>query len=451
MSTSALFVENFAELKTLPTARGQMTDALNTDTLDTAARYVPIAQQVDTNAQTHKARPRQTLNIVLVTETWLPDINGVASSMFQIVSQLHQMGHTITLIRPEQPSDDPREAMQARKNLTVVRADLRVHSLPIPYYPHLRMGLPCYRYLSRQFKHIKPDIVHIVTEGPLGLAALLAAKRHQIKVTSGYHTSFHDFSRYFGWKVLALPLLGYMKRFHNHCAATCVPSQTTLKQLTEFGFKRLYQVGRGVDTELYNPKRRDNALRRAWGADDGTTVLLYVGRVSPEKGIDTVVKSFKALQRAQLHRHVKLVIVGDGPDKDKLSQQHAEDDSIVFAGFQTGEALARHYASGDAFIFASQVETFGNVVTEAMASGLPVFAYHDAAAALLVTEACGRTVPLGDEAAFVGMIEQLPKQQQLSQMCAVARAQVAEFSWQRPAQEMLTMFRQVLAKQQVLG
>lgn len=445
MSTSALSVERLTDPQTLPTSRSHAYDGVG-DMI-----YEPVSRRVESQRQEQTTSHQSALNIVLVTETWLPDINGVASSMFQIVSQLHHMGHSITLIRPEQPSDDPREAAQARRNLTVVQADLRVRSLPIPHYPNLRMGLPSYRYLSRHFRQIQPDIVHIVTEGPLGLAALLAAKRHGIKVTSGYHTSFHDFSRYFGWKLLAWPLLGYMKQFHNHCAATCVPSQTTLKQLTEFGFKRLYHVGRGVDTELYNPQRRDSDLRQAWGADEGTTVLIYVGRVSPEKGIDTVIQSFKALQRAQLHRHVKLVIVGDGPTKEKLSQQHANDDSVIFAGFQTGEALARHYASGDAFVFASQVETFGNVVTEAMASGLPVFAYHDAAAALLVTQACGQTVPLGDEAAFITMIEQLPKQQELNQMRAIACEQVAEFSWQKPAQEMLSMFGQVLAKQQVLG
>lgn len=391
----------------------------------------------------HPHQPK--LHIALVTETWLPDINGVASSVYQIMRELKLLGHRITLIRPRQSDEIEQQTLATGLNMSAVTTDLQVPSLPIPYYPHLRMGLPCYRFLTKQFHELQPDIVHIVTEGPLGLAALIAAKQQKIKVSSGYHTAFHDFSRYFGWKVVSLPLLGYMKKFHNYCDATCIPSQTTKDQLANFGFKRLYQVGRGVDTERYAPTKRSQALRDRWGVGEGTTVLMCVSRVSPEKGMDTVIKSFKALQLQQLHRHVKLVIVGDGPYKETLIKQHADDNSIIFAGFQTGEALASYYASADAFVFASQVETFGNVVTEAMASGLPVFAYHDAAAALLVDDSCGKTVSLGQEQRFIEMITALPKQQQLDHMRIVARQKVADFSWQKPANEMLTMFYSVLS------
>lgn len=384
------------------------------------------------------------LHVMLVTETWLPDINGVASSMYALMQQLKQLGHHITLIRPSHGEQIEGARLTSRANFTAVHDDKQVSSLPIPYYPHLRMGLPCYRFVLKQIREKQPDIVHIVTEGPLGLAALAAAKRCGVKVSAGYHTAFHDFSRYFGWKVLAWPLLGYMKRFHNSCNATCVPSQTTEQQLTHFGFRRLYQVGRGVDVQKFSPRHRSPTLRAQWGAGSETTVLLYVGRVSPEKGIDTVIEGFKALQLAQLHRDVKLVVVGDGPDKARLQTQYQDDDSIIFAGFQTGDALAAHYASCDAFVFASQVETFGNVVTEAMASGLPVFAYHDAAAALLVNQACGQTVTLGDDSAFVDMVRQLPKQQQLVKMRDIACQQVAGFSWQRAALQLLTMFYEVL-------
>lgn len=384
------------------------------------------------------------LHIVLVTETWLPDINGVASSMFQIVQQLKAFGHRITLIRPRQTREIEQHTEQTGANLVAVHHDTQVQSLPIPYYPHLRMGLPCYRLLSQQFAHLKPDIVHIVTEGPLGLSALVVAKRQKIKVSAGYHTSFHDFSRYFGWKVVSLPLLGYMKRFHNACNATCVPSDTTEQQLKKFGFKRLFQVGRGVDTQKFSPKHRSSRLRQQWQAGEETTVLLCVSRVSPEKGIETVIKGFQALQLEQLHRDVKLVIVGDGPDKDRLEQLYGQNNSVIFAGFQTGQALAEHYASADAFVFASQVETFGNVVTEAMASGLPVFAYHDAAAALLVDDSCGKTVALGDDTGFIQMVATLPKQQQLQTMQTIACQKVADFSWQRPAEQMQAMFYHVL-------
>ena len=415
-----------------------------TDTKATSANHMnPLTQVAGTPF--HDTRP--SLHIALVTETWLPDINGVASSVYQIMRELKSMGHRITLIRPKQSDEVEQHTLMTGLNTAAVTTDLQVPSLPIPYYPHLRMGLPCYRFLTKQLRKLRPDIVHIVTEGPLGLAALIAGKQQSIKVSSGYHTAFHDFSRYFGWKVVSVPLLAYMKSFHNQCNATCIPSQTTQHQLAEFGFKHLYQVGRGVDTARYAPSKRSQALRQSWGVGEGTTVLMCVSRVSPEKGMDTVIKSFKALQLQQLHRHVKLVIVGDGPYKEALVKRHANDTSIIFAGFKTGEALASYYASADAFVFASQVETFGNVVTEAMASGLPIFAYHDAAAALLVDDSCGKTVPLGQEQRFVAMISELPKQQQLDQMRLAARHKVAAFSWQKPAQEMLIMFYEVLSIQ----
>lgn len=384
------------------------------------------------------------LHIMLVTETWLPDINGVASSIYQLMRELKKMGHRITLVRPRQSETTEQQMVANGANAAVVTTDLQVPSMKIPHYPHLRMGLPCYRFLRQKLRESRPDIVHIVTEGPLGLAALVAANRQNIKVSSGYHTAFHDFSCYFGWKILSLPVLGYLKSFHNRCHATCVPSATTQRELQAIGFKKLHQVGRGVDTVRFSPTKRSQALRQSWGVGEGTTVLVCVSRVSPEKGIDTVIKSFKALQLQQLHRHVKLVVVGDGPYKAALVKQFSQDDSIIFAGFQTGEALATHYASADAFVFASQVETFGNVVTEAMASGLPVFAYHDAAAALLVNERCGSTVALGDEQTFIDRVAHLPKQQQLEQMRLESRQQVANLSWQVPAQDMIQMFYQVL-------
>lgn len=410
----------------------------NPSAQDTQPQNMRFQHAMPQNAESIK------LHIVIVTETWLPDINGVASSMFQIVQQLKAFGHEITLIRPSQSEAVEQELSHSRLNYGAVNTDKQVKGLPIPYYPHLRMGLPNYRFLRQQFAQIRPDIVHIITEGPLGLAALLAAKRQKIKVTAGYHTSFHDFSRYFGWKIISMPLLGYLKWFHNACSATCVPSQTTQNQLESFGFKRLYQVGRGVDTQKFSPQHRSNALRQQWQAGEETTVILCVSRVSPEKGIETVIKGFKALQLEQLHRHVKLVIVGDGPDKARLEALYGQDSDIVFAGFKTGHELAKYYASGDAFVFASQVETFGNVVTEAMASGLPVFAYHDAAAALLVDKTCGHTVALGDETGFIDMVKQLPKQQQLQKMQQAARERVSDYSWQRPAEQMQAMFFEVL-------
>lgn len=427
------------------------------------------------------------LHIVLVTETWLPEVNGVSLSLKQLMTQLVDLGHTVSLIKPrakgEQtgnrvvhtpckitPSkltsskptpfklaastEDNHELQNRHLKVSsesndeadelIINNTLSVKGVPIPRYPQLQFGVPAYGRIKLFLQQEQPDIVHIATEGPLGLATLLAAKRLKMAVTTGYHTQFHDFSQHFGLGLLARPLIAYFKYFHNWSDATCVPSPKTQHDLADFGFKRLYHVGRGVDIERFNPSKSSEALRQSWGAGQQHTVLIMVSRLSPEKGVDLVIKSYQALQMQQLHRAIKLVIVGDGPDKTRLQALAMGSEDIIFTGAQMGEALAQHYASGDAFIFASQVETFGNVVTEAMASGLPIYAFDDAAAGMLVDQDCGALVELGERQHFIQMVSELPKVQQLKQLGEQARERVLSMTWGRPAEQMLAMFRSVL-------
>ena len=408
------------------------------------------------------------LHIVLVTETWAPDVNGVAMSLLQLMQQLSAMGHRISLIRPAharsvieareaQPKQvampitqqarpinkDSAEPLSTQSTQSCISHLLTVKGLPIPRYPDLQFGMPAYFSIKKSLQQWQPDVVHVATEGPLGLASLMAAKRLKIATTTGYHTQFHDFSKHFGLGLIATPLIAYFRYFHNWSQATCVPSQKTKADLAELKFKRLVEVGRGVDIIRFNPNKRCESLRESWGAGQQHTVLMMVSRLSPEKGIDVVIKAYQALQMQQLHRAIKLVIVGDGPDKARLQAMAQGSDDIIFAGSQTGEALAQHYASGDVFVFASQVETFGNVVTEAMASGLPVFAFDDAAAGMLVDDHCGGLASLNDITGFIEMVANLPKTQQLKLAGINARNKVLGMSWQRPAQQMQAMFYQV--------
>ena len=394
----------------------------------------------------------RSLHILLVTETWQPDVNGVAMSLYQLMSQLVEMGHQVSLVRPRRASEKQAEHTNITTAQTgfltdaILTKQILVNGIAIPRYPDLQFGMPAYRHLKKHMAKLRPDIVHIATEGPLGLASLCVAKRLKIPATTGYHTQFHDFSKHFGLGILARPLMAYFKRFHNWSAATCVPSQKTQNDLHKLGFKHLYQVGRGVDNKRFHPKQRRDALRATWQRQHQQhTILMMVSRLSPEKGVDLVIQAFKALQSAQLHRAMTLVIVGDGPDRLRLEALAAQTSvDIVFTGAKTGDELAAHYASGDAFVFASQVETFGNVVTEAMASGLPVFAFDDAAAGLLVDEQCGQLAPMGDTQAFIDMVAALPKACHLQKMGQHAQQKVAEHSWQRPALQMLDMFAQQL-------
>lgn len=370
---------------------------------------------MENNATDWKSEP---LHVALVTETWPPEINGVANSVFELAKGLVARGYRVSLVRPAQK--------QQHSESNALFSQVFVRPFKIPKYTSLQFGKPAYFQLKKTFKTIKPDIVHVVTEGPLGLAALLAARRLGVAVSSGYHSQFHDFSDHFGLTALVKPITQYLKVFHNRCDVTCVPSVKSQKELASYGVRRLAVVGRGVDTERFNPKHRSEDLRKTWGVSSHTTVLLYVGRVSPEKNIELVVKGYQELCVSTPNRDVKLVIVGDGPDLKRLRRMVPE---AHFAGAKTGLELSQHYASADCFVFASEVETFGNVVTEAMASGLAIVAYDDAAAATYVDNSSGWRIPLSNAQAFIDTVASLPAQSTLHNMGKAAHLRVQDLGW----------------------
>ena len=307
------------------------------------------------------------LRIAVVTETWPPEVNGVAMSMARIVAGLHARHHDVQLIRPHQGSGDSHASALHEQVLT--------GSWPVPRYPHLRMGMPSKSTLVRLWSLRRPDVVHIATEGPLGWSALQAARHLELPVTSDFRTNFHAYGHHYGIGWLAKPILAYLRTFHNRASCTMVPTETLRSDLAARGFERLHVVGRGVDTALFSPARRCAALRRQWDAGDNDAVALYVGRLAAEKNLDTVLAAFEALR--DTHGWRRLVLVGDGPLRAELEQRVP---LAVFAGHRSGEDLAAHYASADLFLFPSLTETYGNVTTEAMASGLPVVAFDHAAA-----------------------------------------------------------------------
>ena len=378
-------------------------------------------------------RPR--LRIAIVTETWPPEINGVALSMMQLCQGLQRLGHKILLVRPVQ-----------KETCTEFNPEQEclVMSQPIPKYPSVQFGWPQYLKVSKAFEQFAPDVVHIVTEGPLGLTALQAAKSKKIAVSSGFHSAFQDFSRFFDLAFLVKPIQRYLTWFHNITDVTCVPSQYTEQALRGFGVTcPLVVVGRGVDTAKFSPKHRSQRLRQQWGVDIDTRVMLYVGRLSPEKEVDVLIKSFHALQ-AQQGVNIKFVIVGDGPDRVRLSKMTTSKD-VIFMGSLGGHELATAYASADVFTFASQSDTFGNVVLEAIASGLPVIAYDYVCAHQHVKHnITGWLSPLGHTTDLIQSICRLPALPQLRQMGLLASESVQHSSWQFPVQQLEQALYQVV-------
>lgn len=311
----------------------------------------------------------KSLHITLITETYAPEINGVANTLSRLCDGLRLRGHRVEVIRPRQTEDQSRAA---EDDLMLCRG------WPIPGYPGLQWGQSSMHKLLRRWQRQRPDVLYIATEGPLGLSALRAARRLGIAIVSGFHTNFQQYTRQYGLGLVTRLLTHYLRWFHNRSNSTLVPSVSQKTELERRGFERLALLSRGVDCQLFHPSKRSGFLREAWGLEPQDTAVLHVGRLAPEKNLPLLKTTFEGLVRAYPDKTLKLIIVGDGPVRATLEQQLP---AAVFCGTQRGEALATHYASGDLFLFPSLTETFGNVVLEALASGLGVVAYDEAAAA----------------------------------------------------------------------
>ena len=361
----------------------------------------------------------QPMHIAVVTETYPPEINGVANTMRQLVTGLAGRGHRVLLVRPRQAADRTERAP---------RGQFLVPGLPIPGYRGLRFGLPMFRGLRSLFMRLHPDIVYVATEGPLGHAALHAARRTSTPVVTGFHTQFHQYSRHYGLGLLTQPIVNTLKRFHNRSDATLVPTEALRAQLLEAGFHNVHIFSRGVDTGLFDPIRRSDELRRSWGCGPDDLVALYVGRIAAEKNIHLALACMEALSAR--FDNLRCVLVGDGPERVRLARRHA---GCHFVGAKVGEELATHYASGDLFLFPSLTETFGNVVTEAMASGLVVNAFDYAAAHEYIRQGSnGLLVPCGDNEAFIDSVLAAVEQPTvLKHMRQAARRTAESLSWAR--------------------
>ena len=332
------------------------------------------------------------LFVAVVTETYPPEVNGVAMTLGRLVEALQRRRHHVQLIRPRQGATD--SAAQGAWLEEVLKP-----GIPIPRYDGLKIGLPDKRGLLQLWRLKRPDIVHIVTEGPLGWSALAAAVELKLPVSTGFHTNFHSYSKHYGMGFLNKPIATYLRKFHNRALATLVPTEGLRKELDSNGFENLHVVSRGVDTRLFSPSRRSPEMRQAWGAGEHGIVAMYVGRMAPEKNLPLAVSAFLAMH--ERNPQVQWVMVGDGPARASLARRNPD---VVFAGTRSGEDLATHYASADVFLFPSLTETFGNVTLEAMASGLAVVAYEYAGARqCMVHEESGLLAPFGDSNAFLGM------------------------------------------------
>jgi len=357
----------------------------------------------------------------MVTETYPPEVNGVARTVQLFAEGLHRRGHHIQLVRPHQNPDDRASARDGFSEL------LRP-GYAVPRYPQLRFGVPSTGTLARAWRDGRPDVVHVATEGPLGWTALSAAIRLGIPTATDFHTNFHAYSRHYGLAWLRGPVQAWLRRFHNRAGCTIVPTDELAGELTRLGFERMRVVGRGVDAATFAPPKRSRELRARWGAGEDTPVALCVSRFAPEKNFPLVIEAYRAMRAAR--PDTKLVLVGDGPMLEELRAAMGGLGCLVAGRLVNGE-LSAHYASADIFLFPSVTETFGNVTLEAMASGLAVVAHDYAAARQYIGhQRSGLLSPPGEDAAFVRQAVSLAQDLEGARaMGRAARAIAERLSW----------------------
>ena len=358
------------------------------------------------------------VKIAFVTETFPPEINGVAMT-FSVIAQEMGRRHSVTVYRPNRPG-------LANRRVPAEYREVALPGLPIPRYPELRFGLPAGSTFRRDWISPRPDLVHVATEGPLGASAITAARALGIPVTSSFHTNFPAYTRHYGVAPLRRVALAWLRHVHNRTCLTFAPTSELRDQLVEAGFRGMCVLSRGVDSR-FRPDRRSAALRHAWGAGPDVIVVLHVGRMAPEKNYPLLFRAFSAMRAVE--PRTRFVLMGDGPQRPRLERDFP---GGIFTGFVGRDDLAHHYASSDIYIHPSLTETFGNVLTEALAGGLAVAAFNYAAAREFIRNGeNGLVVAPGDTEALISSAVQLTVDRDLRQrLRTAAAARMETQSWE---------------------
>lgn len=376
--------------------------------------------------------PGPQLRVALVTDTYLPEINGVTTVLRAMREGLRGQGHDVLVLAPRYGRPGAEEAGVIRRG-----------SVTFPWYPAVRLSLPFGGRVARALDRFRPSLVHVVTEGPLGTIGRRWAVRHQVPLVTSFHTDFPRYAgRYLGaWAIT--PVRRYCRWFHRPALVTQTPSEETARELRSFGLQSVMVWGRGVDPHCFTPERRSDSRRQAKG-NGVRPVILHVGRLAREKDVAVLVQTFKILHD-KFGDQAGFEVSGDGPEARSVRQ------ALPFAhhhGFLERERLADLYADSDVFVFPSPTETCGLVALEAMASGLPVIAANQGGVLEnLRPEVNGLIAPAGDAAAFAeatGALLQDPDRR--AGMSAGARAWAVGRSWERELDELEKMYCEIAEK-----
>ncbi len=298
------------------------------------------------------------MRVAIFTDTYLPQINGVSKTLYKLKQYLDKEEIEYRFFVP---GNDLKADL--------IQNIITFQSFNFFLYPDCKIALPNNQMIKNVLSKFKPDLIHCTTPFSLGLTGMKYAKDNNIPLVSSYHTSFDKYLEHYKLQFLEKPLWHFFRWFHSYCEINFCPSEETRKELKKQGINNIEIWGRGIDTQKFSTNYYSAEYRKNLGVVD-ENILLYVGRIAAEKELDVLLAAVKILNRKKLN--YKLLLVGDGPIRARLESLQLP--NVIFTGYKSGEELQTIYASADLFLFPSSSETYGNVILEAMASGLPVIA-----------------------------------------------------------------------------
>jgi len=371
------------------------------------------------------------VRVAFFTETFLPKVDGIVTRLTKTVQHLVAAGDEVLIFCPEGAPD---HYMGARV--------IGVPAMPLPLYPELKLALPR-PAVSEALEHFAPDLVHVVNPAVLGLGGIWLARTRGVPLVASYHTHLPKYLEHYGMGMLEPLLWELLKAAHNQAQLNLCTSTAMVEELSEKGIQNTALWQRGVDTDLFRPDLRCQAMRERLhgGHSDTGSLLLYIGRLSAEKQIERIRPVLEAMPEA------RLALVGDGPHRQQL-ERFFEGTATHFVGYLAGEELASAYASGDAFLFPSSTETLGLVLLEAMAAGCPVVGANRGGIPDIVSDGENGCLydPDTPESLSNAVRRLLGNAQTHSQLRTAARREAERWGWAGATQQLRGYYNRVLGQ-----
>lgn len=374
------------------------------------------------------------MKIAIFSDTFFPDINGVAQTLKRLTNYFDDQHITYKIFAPT-----------SSENGYISSHIHRFKSLPFFLYPECRLAVPNLPDIKSELQQFAPDVIHVATPFSLGLCGVYFSKKLNIPLVGSYHTNFDHYLQYYGLPYLSKIVWKYMQWFHRPCEKLFVPSIDTYQQLKQHGFTNLEIWPRGVDCQLFHPHYDTAAVKRRYFSQ-GKYLVTYVGRLAPEKDLETLLAAAKSIP-VELQEKLQWLIIGDGPLREKLEAEAPN--NVIFAGYLNGKYLAEAYSASDLFVFPSPTETFGNVVLEALASGTPVIGANSGGVKNIIKSGeNGLLCTPGHVEEFTEAIIQLINNNPLrKQMAMAGRRYALTQKWNRIFENLLLQYTKVIEEQ----